>query len=82
MADIDTTMVGRECAMLDSQGRHDWRVNPQQIIHTITVNGSGRYVAVEVTCAVCGVTDQKESRRRYTNNPADPQTWRPYVDGM
>ena len=75
-------MVGRACPVLDTQGRHDWRVNPQQIIQTETVQGVVHYVNVHITCAECGLTDERESRRRYTNRPDDPRTWRPYVEGI
>lgn len=66
-----------ECSTWQKTGRHDWRVDPQQVIG----GGSAGMAQVEVVCATCLIRAIKETRRRYTNRPDDPKTWRPFLEG-
>lgn len=56
--------------------RHDWRVDPSQII--VLIADQSRF---RVACAVpgCGLTAVVHSVRANPPRPDEPATWRPYV---
>lgn len=72
---VDDERAAQQCSFLQEHGRHDDRVQPNQVI------AGGEVVIVRVLCAACRRPDEKRARRTFRNiNPADPNTWRPWVD--
>lgn len=73
-------MSDADCDAVEFTGRHDWRVDPEQVIRMVTPGGTAPFAEVRVMCASCRDERIMESHRRYLNSPNEPRTWRPYVD--
>lgn len=71
------------CGTRDRTGRHDWRVDPNQVIQNRELEGKGHVAEVRVRCSDCKEWAMKLSQRgRFTNDPKNVATWRPYFDGL
>lgn len=68
--------VNDRCPVYAQLGRHDWRVDPTQVVVMI-----GDQARVRVCCATCYSHTTLQAARRFRVDPNDVKTWRPYVDG-
>lgn len=65
-----------DCPAFRAGQRHDWRVDPNQLISGDDV------VSVHVVCAICHKPETCRVRRRFREvDETNPETWRPFIEG-